>query len=257
LKVFDLTGYTYNESFYRYLNQGAVTSADVVINSLISLLPCKIGSVLDVGCAAGAWLSIWKANGCQVTGLDGDYVEESMFLIDPSEFTARDISQPFDLGKRFDLCQSLEVAEHIPESAAIQFVESLCRASDIVLFSAAPPGQGGENHINEQPYEYWQALFDQRDYQMYDAIRRTVGTDKNVMPWYRYNIFLFVKRSSLPEVHERLSAYRIEPGEMPEDTSPLFYRVRKRVMAALPNKQQTQLAVLKKKVINGVLRWTT
>ncbi len=252
-----MSSYTYNESFYKYLNQGAVTSADVVVNGLIRLLPCKIGSVLDVGCAAGAWLSIWKANGCQVTGLDGDYVEESMFLIDPKEFQARDISQPFDLGRRFDLCQSLEVAEHIPGSAAPQFVDSLCNASDIVLFSAAPPGQGGENHINEQPYEYWQALFEARGYQMYDAIRRTVGTDKNVMPWYRYNTFLFVKRACLPEVHECLSEYRIEAGQAPGDTSPLHYRVRKFLMAALPNKQQTQLAVFKKKVINGVLRWTT
>ncbi|NQX89167.1 MAG: class I SAM-dependent methyltransferase [Halioglobus sp.] len=252
-----MVSYTYNESFYKYLNHGAVSSAEIVVNGLIRALPCKIDSVLDVGCAAGAWLSIWKANGCEVTGLDGDYVEESMFLIDPSEFNPRDISQPFDLGTRFDLCQSLEVAEHIPKSAADQFIDSLCRASDIVLFSAAPPGQGGENHINEQPYEYWQALFEDHNYQMYDVVRKTVGDNKTVMPWYRYNTFLFVKRTMLPAVHKKLQAYRIEPGDVPEDTSPLHYRARKALMASLPNKQRTQLAVFKKKVINRILKWTT
>ncbi|MDG2273568.1 MAG: methyltransferase domain-containing protein, partial [Halioglobus sp.] len=188
-----MTTYTYNANFYKYLNQGAVASAEVVVSSLIDLIPYKIESVLDVGCAAGAWLSIWKENGCQITGLDGDYVEESMLLIDPSEFQAKDISQPFSIERRFDLCQSLEVAEHIPNTASEQFVDCLCRASNIVLFSAAPPGQGGENHINEQPYEYWRNLFEDKGYQMYDAVRPAMRGNKNVMPWYRYNIFLFVK----------------------------------------------------------------
>jgi len=251
-----LTGYTYNESFYKYLNQGAVTSAEVVVKSLISLVPCTINSVLDVGCAAGAWLSIWKKNGCEVTGLDGDYVGESMFLIDESEFQVTDISKPFSLEKTFDLCQSLEVAEHIPAAASEQFVDCLCRTSDIVLFSAAPPGQGGENHINEQPYEYWQSLFEERGYQMYDAVRRAISDNKAVMPWYRYNIFLFVKKSSLPDVHERLHQYRIEPEQVPEDTSPLHYRLRKFLTASLPEKQQTNLAIAKKKFINGIFRYT-
>ncbi len=249
-----MTGYTYNESFYKYLNQGAVTSAEVVVQSLTSIVPCTIESVLDVGCAAGAWLSIWKKNGCAVTGLDGDYVGESMFLIDESEFQVTDISKPFSFERKFDLCQSLEVAEHIPTKASKQFVDCLCRASDIVLFSAAPPGQGGENHINEQPYEYWQSLFEENGYQMYDAVRRTISGNKAVMPWYRYNIFLFVKKSSLPNVHEELYQYRIEAGQKPRDTSPLLYRFRKFLIASLPERQQTHLAVTKKKLINGVFK---
>ena len=74
--------YTYSTEFYKYLNQGAVDSAAAVIPELRSILPCKINSVLDVGCGAGAWLSVWKKSGSQVTGLDGDYVTKSMLLID-------------------------------------------------------------------------------------------------------------------------------------------------------------------------------
>jgi 2-polyprenyl-3-methyl-5-hydroxy-6-metoxy-1,4-benzoquinol methylase len=247
--------YQYNEEFYRYLNLGAEDSAMGVIPELLSVLPCTITSVLDVGCAAGAWLSVWKKNGCEVTGLDGEYVERSMLLIDADEFRSQDLAQPFDLGRRFDLCQSLEVAEHIPATAAAQFIRSLCASSDIVFFSAAAPGQGGENHINEQPYKYWQALFEQNSYQMYDPVRDKIAGKKSVMPWYRFNTFLYVNRACLPEVHERLAEFRIEPGQIPKDKSPVSYRARKALTNAIPVKYRTRIAVLKKKSLNTMLKW--
>jgi 2-polyprenyl-3-methyl-5-hydroxy-6-metoxy-1,4-benzoquinol methylase len=248
--------YTYSTEFYKYLNQGAVESAAAVVPELLSILPCKITSVLDVGCGAGAWLSVWKKNSCQVTGLDGAYVEKSMLLIDDGEFHSQDLAKPFDQGRRFDLCQSLEVAEHIPAAASAQFVDTLCRSSDIVLFSAAAPGQGGENHINEQRYEYWQALFENNSYQMYDAVRVRITGNKNVMSWYRYNTFLFVNRSCLPEVHSQLSEFRIEPGQIPKDISPMLYKTWKLLMTAIPISYRTHMAVLKKILLNRMIRWT-
>ena len=51
---------------------------------------------------------------------------------------------------------SLEVAEHIPEKFADHFVRTLITmAKKAVVITAAPPGQGGTDHVNEQPYEYW------------------------------------------------------------------------------------------------------
>jgi hypothetical protein len=34
----------------------------------------------------------------------------------------------------------------------------------MVLFSAAPPGQGGEHHVNERTYEFWRGLFARHGY---------------------------------------------------------------------------------------------
>ena len=66
-------------------------------------------------------------------------------------FSAVDLNKSFEVDRRFDLAMSMEVAEHlVPESSA-NFVRSLTRLSDIVLFSAAVPGQGGTNHINFHP----------------------------------------------------------------------------------------------------------
>jgi hypothetical protein len=38
-------------------------------------------------------------------------------------------------------------------------VEGLARLSDVVVFTAAPPGQRGVAHINLRPKEYWSDLF--------------------------------------------------------------------------------------------------
>lgn len=246
--------YTYNAAFYQYINQGSLASAQAVLPVVRQVLPHEIGSVLDVGCGAGAWLSVWKQQGATVTGLDGSYVEPASLLIEPDEFCAHDLSTPFTLGSRFDLAQSLEVAEHLPHSVAAGFVASLCASADLVLFSAAAPGQGGENHINEQPYTYWQTLFGEQGYAMYDAVRDHVLDNKAVMPWYRFNTFVYVRRDALPAVHEALAHCHLPIGTTPPDKSPVLYQWRKRMVCALPVKQRTQIAVIKKKLQNSLRR---
>lgn len=56
--------------------------------------------------------------------------------------------------RRFDLAMTIEVAEHLTPVRADSFVEDLTRLSDVVLFSAAIPAQGGINHVNEQWQSY-------------------------------------------------------------------------------------------------------
>ena len=246
--------YTYNEEFYRYINRGSLASAEVVVPAVLDLLPVDIADVLDVGCGAGAWLSVWKSRGVSIRGLDGAYVDASALLIDPEEFQPHDLTTPFTLGQRFDLVQSLEVAEHLPEEAAADFVANLCASTDIVLFSAAAPGQGGENHINEQPYEYWQALFDSEGFVMYDAVRDGILDNRDVMPWYRFNTFLYVRRDAADPVHTALAPMRLDLESAPADKSPLLYQWRKRAIRALPVRQRTQIAVLKKRLQNTLRR---
>ena len=243
-----MSTYEYNADFYRYITRGSRNSALVVVPRVLAALKIPVETVLDAGCGSGAWLSVWKEQGCAVTGIDGDYVDRSMLLIDEAEFSPRDLTSRFDLPARFGIAQSLEVAEHLPESAAAGFVDSLCAASDIVLFSAAAPGQGGENHINEQPYAYWQGHFERNGYAMYDAVRDGVLDDTTVMPWYRFNTFLYVKRGAHPEVHLALSEQRIEAGQKPADKSPALYQLRKLCIRAMPVPVRTQIAVVKKKL---------
>ncbi|QCO15299.1 methyltransferase domain-containing protein [Azospirillum brasilense] len=131
----------YDDRFYDIQEEGSLRSARVIAPLVLGWVGAE--SVLDVGCGVGTFLRAFAEAGiADVQGLDGDYVRRDRLRIDPSRFSAHDLSQPFDLGRRFGLVLSLEVAEHLPEERAEGFVDDLCRHGDVVLFGAAIPGQG-------------------------------------------------------------------------------------------------------------------
>ncbi|MEH6582664.1 MAG: methyltransferase domain-containing protein [Halioglobus sp.] len=240
--------YEYDDVFYNYINEGAKASAGQMLPPLLATLGAPVESVLDVGCGAGAWLSVWKTLDADVIGLDGSYVRHDQLLINPDEFIPTDLTSGFALGRKFSLAQSLEVAEHLPASAAAGFVANLCQHADLVLFSAATPGQGGENHINEQPYSYWRDLFQDQGFAMFDPVRQAVVGKNMVKPWYRYNTFLYASEHLAPEILTRLAPYRVSPDQTPPDIAPLAYRLRKQIIRLLPDRASTFMAVIKKNI---------
>ncbi len=137
-----MTEHVYSSDFYDYIDEGSRRSARIVSRLLLDALPIR--SLLDIGAGHGAWAAEWSAAGVlEVLAVDGDYVVESQLLVPPSSFTAHDLATPLDLGRRFDLVQTLEVAEHLPASSADTFVDNLVRHGDIILFSARGPPRVG------------------------------------------------------------------------------------------------------------------
>lgn len=188
----------YGEDFYDYVNNTARASAEVVVPLLMEMLFPE--SVVDVGCGEGMWLSLFSACGVQkIVGMDGDYVQRQRLLIPEDCFFPTDLTQTFDHSERFSLAISLEVAEHLPESSARMFVSSLVRLADVVLFSAAIPGQGGTNHLHEQWPEYWTSLFEEHGYHVVDAIRPLIWSNDSVAVWYRQNMLIFSNEKCLNE----------------------------------------------------------
>lgn len=152
-------------------------------------------SVLDLGCGLGTWLKVAKDLGVKdILGVDGSYVDRSMLKIKETEFLEFDISNPISLGRRLDLVICLEVAEHLPESSADSLIKSLVKHADVILFSAAIPGQGGQNHLNEQWPAYWQDIFQQHNFMFVDYFRPKIWNNENIEFWYRQNIFLVVNK---------------------------------------------------------------
>jgi hypothetical protein len=89
----------------------------------------------------------------------------------------------------------MEVAEHLPPERGPSFVAELCRAANVVLFSAAIPGQaepGSVVHQNERWQSYWAGLFSGLGYRTIDAIRPVIWTNAAIAVWYRQNAFLAV-----------------------------------------------------------------
>jgi len=239
---------TYDCAFFEYINKGSASSAAAIIPLIRSYF--KVRSVIDFGCGQGAWLREWRRSGAQeVLGLDGDYVDKGALLIGRSELLVSNLANPVDVGKKFDLVESLEVAEHLPESAAGAFVESLVRHGDLVLFSAAAVGQGGHDHINEQPYEYWRDRFLAHDYVLIDYLRAAVKDNRAVEPWYRYNILFFVKRDMIDSLPEDLLRHRVANADSVVDVSPYPYQLRKRIISKLPPWACYGLAQSKKRSI--------
>ncbi len=239
----------YDDDFMSYADVSSTESARIVTQSLQPIL--GLSSVLDVGCARGTWLEAWRQRGVvDCLGIDGDYVDQETLLIKPSQFLAADLSQRVRLDRRFDLVQSLEVGEHLPRSASERFVRNLTEHSrGLILFSAAPPGQGGEFHRNEQPYEFWRRLFGKQGFIAHDPLRPLLKEQHQVSFWYRFNTLLYVHREALSRLPTQIAATRI-PDEQPiPDVSPAVFRLRKLLVRGLPGPVQNLLARFKSRLM--------
>ncbi len=186
----------YDRSFYDRMGASARSSADVIVPTVMELISPT--SVLDVGCGRAEWLARFRQAGVdRILGIDGPWVDTDSLAIPPTDFCTEALDQAWNRTDSFDLCMSLEVAEHLPERAAAGFVERLTQASPIVLFSAAIPGQIGTNHINEQWPRYWADHFRQRGYFRLDVIRPRIWQDARVGWYYQQNLYLFVQSDQL------------------------------------------------------------
>lgn len=232
--------HVYHAAFMRITSQSR-HSAEAIVAHVARVL--SVRSVADFGCALGTWLSVWHDRGVDdIVGVDGEYLRGKPLEVDLSCIRFRDLTQPIDLGRKFDLVESLEVAEHLPAEAAPSFVATLARHGDIILFSAAPPGQGGEYHVNEQAFEYWRDLFATHGYRMFDWIRPKIVADESIRFWYRYNLFLFVHERALAMLPREIAGNGVATKGPIRDVSPLQFRLRKLVVRRLPVFVQTRIA---------------
>ena len=238
----------YDNKFFEYTNSLATRSARYVLPAVLEHLHVK--SVLDIGCGQGAWLAVWREQEIDdVMGIDGTYVDATRLLIPEERFIPADLSENFNIGRKFDLVQSLEVAEHLPASRASGFVADIVAHGDMVMFSAAPRGQGGDHHINEQDYDYWRSLFSKHGYEVFDCIRPLIADNHLIEPWYRYNTFLYIKSNQLDTIPDSLRSTRVPNGSKLRDISPLTYKIRKSIIRLIPVSLATSIAKYKAVII--------
>ncbi len=186
----------YSKSFFSGQASGSRHSAEAIIPLILQLVDAH--SVVDVGCGVGTWLSVFRVHGVgAVLGIDGAYVPRKQLEIPADQFYAADLAQPLQIGRRFDLAISLEVAEHLPPSISQQFVASLVDLSDLVLFSAAIPRQRGSGHVNERWQSWWAGRFAEHGFVPIDCVRRRIWSHPSVEWWYAQNIILYVSQREL------------------------------------------------------------
>ncbi|MFZ0323087.1 MAG: class I SAM-dependent methyltransferase [Actinomycetes bacterium] len=187
---------TYTRRFFSGQHDGSLASANVIVP--IVLNEFGVGSVADIGCGTGAWLSVFQSHGVsELLGIDGGYVPRSMLMIRSDEFMAADLRTLRALDRPFDLVCSLEVAEHLPPDCAEGHIDLLVSGGPLILFSAAIPGQGGTGHVNERWQSYWALLFQERGYLPLDLVRPRVFNDPRVEPWYRQNTLVYCRKDMI------------------------------------------------------------
>lgn len=199
----------YSNEFFSSSAPGSLVSARFMLAHLFEL--CRPASVVDIGCGQGTWLAAAEELGArQLTGLDGPWVDPTKLSSPNIRFRQQNLDADFEVGEKFDLCISVEVAEHLAPAGSARFVRNLTALSDLIVFSAAIPHQGGVLHINEQHQSYWAGLFEGMGYEPCDLFRPVFWNDARIDAWYRQNLLLYVKPTH--PAAARLKAAALRPG---------------------------------------------
>ena len=234
----------YQGDFYDYSEHLTLTSAEAIVGEVMKII--QLDSLVDFGCGRAVWLKAWMRQGVDdVFGLDGDFVDPERLWVEKSHFQHADLSETVTLNRKFDLAQCLEVVEHLPEASVDTIVKTLTDHADIVLFSAALPGQGGFGHVNEQPHEYWRQKFGKRGFEVYDPIRPRIKDREEILPWYRYNLLLYVRAGSADKLSEAVRGSRVSDDVAIPEAEPMCYRLRRRMLSWIPIPIMNQLALIK------------
>jgi SAM-dependent methyltransferase len=198
----------YKNDFYSSRHNLTLSSAREIVKSFRKIY--KPRSVVDVGCGVGTFLNVWKKNGCvKVMGIDSENVPEKYLRLQRNEFLVMNLENSSEIEGKYDLAMSVEVAEHLTSRAGRILVKNLCALSDVVLFSAAIPRQGGVNHVNERWQSYWQKLFSRESYVCIDFLRPQIWNNKKIFYWYRQNILVYLRKNSkiFNEVSDKVNFY--------------------------------------------------
>ena len=180
--------------FLRHVDPPASRAAPVIADSILGEFKPK--HVADVGCGTGALLSVLKAKGCSVCGLE--YADAAITICRGRGLNVKKFDIERDASSEpsaFDVAVSMEVAEHLPERVADRYVALLAGLSNVVVFTAAHPGQGGRDHVNEQPAAYWIEKFRHQGLSLDQTITerwRTTWVASGLVPnWYTDNLMVF------------------------------------------------------------------
>jgi SAM-dependent methyltransferase len=181
----------YNYKFFKNLEQGSKSSAEFTVPLILNKYNPK--SVIECGCGHGNWAKEFLRSGAvSYIGVDGGEISEDELHFDRNLFKRADLNTPFFVGK-FDLAVCLETAEHLHPGSSSVLVETLTRASEIIIFSAGIPGQGGTGHLNEQWLSFWIEHFSTYGFFIDDWLRKEIWNVEKVEYWYRQNLVVFQK----------------------------------------------------------------
>lgn len=249
------TAVIYDKNFFVNQVNTSYKSAQQIIPIILEIFKPK--SVIDIGSGAGGWLYVFKEYGIDnIFGYDASDLKEEDYLIDKKLIaTNMDFSnESFRITHKADLLISLEVAEHLPLSAADNFIKELTKSSDIIIFSAAFPYQGGLNHFNEQPSWYWREKFETNGYLEIDFIRHKILHNKEISWWYKQNITCYAKKEVIENSSDLIKLFDLYSKKSTDNLTVINERILRFLISE--NRFLTKkMSIIsqREKILNGVV----
>lgn len=185
----------YDKNFFEknieYSDHSARIFADYVVEKY------NPGLLYDFGCGNGIYLKYFQKRGVDIYGLDGSSAAISHSLVNKRDVALCDLRQEVLLERKADLVICFEVAEHLEEKYSDILVSNLTKNTNgFIFFTAAPPGQGGTDHVNEQLRDYWIKKFDINGFSFLGNHTRDVSDylkKHECVFWLVNNIMIFKK----------------------------------------------------------------
>ncbi len=185
----------YDKSYFQGVEQSIQESVDAIADSIVSSFAPK--TVIDVGCGTGALLDSLRTGGVTPYGIE--YADQALAFCRRRQLPVRQLdltnkSQTDEITGHFDVAISMEVGQQLPTDVADQYVDLLCRLSDVVVFSSDVPGGFDRRPINEQRREYWIDKFVERHFEFDAATTKkwqSVWKEKGTTPFFHENLSVF------------------------------------------------------------------
>lgn len=154
----------------------------------------NIKSMIDVGCGPAGMVEYANFIGIYSIGIEGDDTLEKKEYVKLHDYTLGKV----EVNQCFDLAYSAEFLEHVEEEFLPNFMDTFQKAK-YVFVTAAPPGQGGHHHVNEQPKDYWKKKFDEYGFDYDSEVSNELSKTMDVVMIANNSMFFKNRNEVYPE----------------------------------------------------------
>jgi len=187
--------YMYSTQFHKDIENDECQQAVRLSEYIAENIFCS--RFLDFGCSTGLYLNEIKKVLPSIESMGFEFSKDAISAGLCSDIIHFDLTHPLLLEKKpktLGLC--LEVLEHIEDVNWKKVLENITNLCDIVIFSAALPGQGGTGHINCRDKIDWIRRFHSLGWIVdHDATMHLLEFIKSGshQGWFYTNVVIFIK----------------------------------------------------------------